>query len=109
MLKGPHVLGFKKGYFGEHSYGVDRFKDIREGEAKKLGIIDKHKKDGERRRVQAYEVSYNLLEKTSDPSFNPLVRRDDPTANVIKDEFNYYQRPQVLTRTQVYKPLKNIL
>lgn len=51
MLKGPHVLGFKKGYFGEHSYGVDRFKDIREGEAKKLGIIDKHKKDGERRRV----------------------------------------------------------
>jgi len=51
MLKGPQVMAFKKGYFGEHTYGLDRFKDIRDGDAKKLGIIDKHKKDGERRKV----------------------------------------------------------
>ena len=55
------MLAFKKGYFAEQSYGVDRFKDIREGDAKKIGIIDKHKKDGKRRNVEAYEVSYNLL------------------------------------------------
>ena len=47
-------MAFKKGYFGEHSYGVDRFKDIREGEAKKQGIIDKHKKDGKKRSIEAY-------------------------------------------------------
>ena len=51
-LKGSEVLAFKKGYFAEQSYGVDRFKDIREGEAKKVGFIDKHKKDGQRRPVE---------------------------------------------------------
>ena len=60
-MKGAPVLAFKKGYFAEQSYGIDRFKDIREGDAKKIGIIDKHKKDGKRRKVEAYEVSYNLL------------------------------------------------
>jgi len=45
-LKGSPVLSFKKGYSVDKTYGIDRLKDIREGEVKKLGLIDKHKKDG---------------------------------------------------------------
>mgnify|MGYP000954852170 CR=1 FL=1 len=51
----------------------------------------------------------NLVEKVDDPAFNPLIRRDNPLANIQKDEFNFYQRPEILTRTQIYKPLKDIL
>lgn len=102
-------MKFKRGYSGEHTYGIDRFKDIRDGDSKKLGLIDKHKKDGQRRQIDTYQVSYNLKEKTGDPAFNPLIRIDDSKSNLIKDEFNFYQRPQVLTRTQIYKPLKDII
>ena len=42
-----------------------------------------------------------------DPAFNPLVRRDDSSLNVVRDEFNFYQRQEVLTRTKIYKPLKD--
>lgn len=31
LIKGAEVLKFKRGYSGEHTYGVDRFKDIRDG------------------------------------------------------------------------------
>jgi hypothetical protein len=93
MLKGSDAMKFKRGYSGEHTYGVDRFKDIRDGEPKKIGLIDKHKREGKRRRIEDYEVSYNLKEKTVDPSFNPLIRKDDPSQNVIPNEFNFYQRP----------------
>jgi hypothetical protein len=59
--------------------------------------------------VETLEVSYNLKETPGDPSFNPLIRRDDPSQNIQKDEFNFYQGREVLTRTQVYKPLKDPL
>jgi hypothetical protein len=39
------VIKVKKGYCSDVSYGVDRFKDIREGQAVKKGIIDVHKKN----------------------------------------------------------------
>ena len=60
LLKGSPQLSFKKGYFADQSYGVDRFKDIREGQSKKLGLMDKHKRDGQKRPIDNYEVSYNL-------------------------------------------------
>jgi|688.fasta_scaffold1291214_1 hypothetical protein len=90
-LKGDPEMHIKKGYFADKSYGVDRFKDIREGEAQKLGIIDVSKKSREKRPIQELEVSYTLKEHIIDPSFNPLIRRDDPSQNIQKDEFNFYQ------------------
>ena len=103
---GDPNMKIKKGYFAEKSYGADRFKDIREGEPKKLGFVDVSKRTKEKRPVHDYEPSYNLKEKVFDPSFNPLIRRDDPSQNIQKDEFNFYQRPEVLTKTHVYKPLR---
>jgi hypothetical protein len=97
----------KKGYFADKSYGADRFKDIREGDAKKLGFIDYQKRSKSKKPVGELEVSYNLKEEPVDPAFNPLVRIDDPSQNIQKDEFNFYQSKEVLTRTQVYKPLKD--
>lgn len=108
-LKGDPVVRVKKGYFGEKAYGADRFKDIREGETHKLGLVDYSKREKAKRPVETLEVSYNLRETPGDPSFNPLVRVDDPSQNIQKDEFNFYQGPEVLTRTQVYKPLKDPL
>ena len=75
----------KKGYFSDKSYGVDRFKDIREGDAKKVGFVDVSKRNKEKRPVKDYEVSYNLKEEAFDPSFNPLIRRDDDSKNIEKE------------------------
>ena len=75
---GDSVIKIKKGYSHEASYGVDRFKDIREGPAMKKGIIDIHKKTKEKRPVENYEVSFLLNETKVNPSFNPLVRIDNP-------------------------------
>lgn len=52
-LKGDPNLKIKKGYLGQHSYGIDRFKDIREGQAQKLGIIDYSKRSKEKRIINA--------------------------------------------------------
>ncbi len=53
-------MHIKKGYFGDKSYGVDRFKDIRQGEAHKLGIIDLSKRSKEKRPIHELQVSYTL-------------------------------------------------
>lgn len=74
-----------------------------------MGFIDVSKREKAKRPVETLEVSYNLKETPTDPSYNPLVRRDDPSLNIQKDEFNFYQGREVLTRTQVYKPLKDPL
>ena len=108
-LKGDPVIHVKKGYLGQKAYGADRFKDIREGEPQKLGLVDIHKRDKSKRSVETLEVSYNLKETPGDLSYNPLIRKDNPSLNIQKDEFNFYQGPEVLTRTQVYKPLKDLL
>ena len=50
-LLGDPVVSIKKGYAFDKAYGADRFKDIREGEAVKKGIIDLHKKSREKRPV----------------------------------------------------------
>lgn len=108
-MKGDAVVHTKKGYLADKAYGVDRFKDIREGDAQKLGLIDVNKREKAKRPVESLEVSYNLKETPGNPAFNPLVRRDDPSLNMQKDEFNFYQGREVLTRTQVYRPLKDAL
>ena len=105
-MLGDPVMKFKKGYISDKATGVDRFKDIREGSPVKKGIIDLHKKDKKKRAVEDYEVSYMLKQDKDDPSYNPLIRRDNPSLNVGANEFNTYQRPQVLTLTGVTKPLK---
>lgn len=105
-MMGDPVMRVKKGYTLEKAYGADRFKDIREGSPLKKGIIDVHKKDKTKRQVEDYEVSFMLNEKKDDPSFNPLIRRDDPTQNIAQDEFNFYQRPEVLSMSTLTKPLK---
>jgi hypothetical protein len=53
-MKGDPVIHHKKGYFADKSYGVDRFKDIREGEAKKLGFVDVKKQSREKRPIADY-------------------------------------------------------
>lgn len=53
-LLGEPTIKVKKGYAGDVAYGVDRFKDIREGEASKKGIIDVHKKTKEKRHIENY-------------------------------------------------------
>ena len=42
-------MSIKKYYHGEHTYGIDKYSDIREGKPVKKGIIDKHKVDGKER------------------------------------------------------------
>lgn len=84
-MLGDPVIKIKKGYITDKTAGVDRFKDIREGSPVKKGIIDIHKKDKKKRQVEDYEVSFMLNENKGDPSFNPLVRRDDPSLNVAVD------------------------
>lgn len=108
-LKGDPTIHIKKCYFGDKSYGADRFKDIREGDAKKLGFMDVKKRSKDKVPIDPLEVSYNLKEDVINPSYNPLIRRDNTHLNIQKDEFNFYQGPEILTRTQVYKPLKDIL
>ena len=103
---GDPTMRIKKGYFSDKAYCADRFKDIREGDPKKKGFVDVSKRNKEKRPVLDYEPSYNLKEQVVDPSFNPLIRRDDPSLNIQKEEFNFYQRPEVLTKTHVYKPLR---
>lgn len=102
---GHHEIKVKKGYYSDAVIGPDKYKDILQGDPAKKGFIDVHKKTKEKRPVKQYEVSYELNEKRIDPSFNPLIRRDDPTLNVNEREFNNYQRPEVLTLTSVAKPL----
>ncbi len=75
---GDSVVKIKKGYSHENSYGIDRFQDIREGPAQKKGIIDVHKKTKEKRPIENYEVSFQLNEAKVNPSFNPLIRVDQP-------------------------------
>lgn len=43
-LIGDATMKIKKGYNSPTTYGVDRYTDIREGEAVKKGIIDQDKK-----------------------------------------------------------------
>lgn len=47
-----------------------------------------------------------LKEDKIDPSYNPLIRRDNPTLNVGDKQFNNYQMPEILTMTGITKPLK---
>lgn len=105
-MMGDPNFKIKKGYTSDKVTGVDRFKDIREGSPLKKGIIDVHKKSKSKRPIEEYEVSFMLKEDKVDPSFNPLIRRDDQTLNVGQNEFNHYQRPEVLTMSTVTKPLK---
>lgn len=86
--------------------GPDKYKDILEGSPNKKGFIDVHKKSKQRRPVKEYEVSYELNEKRINPSFNPLVRIDDPSLNVGNKEFNNYQRQEVISLSTITKPLK---
>lgn len=62
--------------------GVDRFKDIREGSPNKLGITDIHKRTKSKREIEEYEVSLFLKEDKIDPSFNPLIRKDNSSLNI---------------------------
>ena len=105
-MMGDPVIRIKKGYISDKATGVDRFKDIREGSPTKKGIIDVHKKSKSKRPVEDYEVSFMLKEDKNDPSYNPLIRRDNPSLNVGPNEFNHYQRPEILTMTALTKPLK---
>ena len=79
---GNPEMKIKKGYYSDAVIGPDKFKDILEGQPAKKGFIDVNKKTKEKRPVKQYEVSYELNEKRINPSFNPLIRRDDPTLNV---------------------------
>lgn len=105
-MMGDPFIRIKKGYFSDKATGIDRFKDIREGSPVKKGIIDVHKKTKTKRPVEDYEVSFILKEDKIDPSFNPLIRRDNPGLNYGANEFNNYQTPEILTMTGLTKPLK---
>lgn len=54
-----------------------------EGEPIKKGIIDVNKKLKQKRPVENYEVSLYLKEKVNNPAWNPLVRVDDESKNVV--------------------------
>ena len=51
---GDSVIKIKKGAYSEKATGTDRFKDIREGDAKKLGFIDLNKKTKTKRPIEGY-------------------------------------------------------
>ena len=53
-----------------------------------------------------YEVSYELNEKRISPGFESLARKHDSNLNMGKYEFNNYQRPEVITKSSITKPLK---
>lgn len=104
---GDPYIKTKKGYCSDKVTNLDKFTSILEGEPIKKGIIDINKKSKQKRPVQNYEVSLYLKEKINKPAWNPLVRVDDETKNVVDHEFNYYQKPEFLTQTGIYKPLKH--
>lgn len=73
----------KKGYCSDKATNLDKFTSILEGEPIKKGIIDVNKKLKQKRPVENYEVSLYLKEKVNNPAWNPLVRVDDESKNVV--------------------------
>ena len=104
---GDPFMKVKKGYCADKVTNLDKFSNILEGSPTKKGLIDVHKKSNQKRPVENYEVSLYLKESINKPAWNPLVRVDDESKNVAGYEFNNYQKPEFLTQTGVYKPLKD--
>jgi hypothetical protein len=104
---GDPFMRVKKGYCSDKVANLDKFTNILEGSPTKKGLIDVHKRSKQKRPVENYEVSLYLKEKINNPAWNPLVRVDDESKNTVGHEFNNYQKPEFLTQTAIYKPLKD--